>query len=163
MIRNFLFGALVLVTLTGCKGEEQVSHKTQPFARHEKTSPFKKYQKDLRTYLELRSQLKDGEAMTLLGEFYTFGVRADRDHEKAYEYFEKAANLGHARAQNHQAWMLAMGRGVQKDTAKAQEIWQKSCNAGFEPACQRIKNTPKKLKAKQSKKNVSSKTPSSSA
>ena len=61
---------------------------------------------------------------------YDEGRGVARDDRKAVEWFRKAANQGHAFAQNNLGWMYKEGRGVARDDRKAVEWYRKSANQG---------------------------------
>ncbi|OQS02184.1 hypothetical protein THRCLA_05419 [Thraustotheca clavata] len=63
---------------------------------------------------------QDPEAMTNMGDLYYWGARGcPRDHELAYNYFNRAAQLGHVTAMSAVAGMLLKGEGVAQNNASA--------------------------------------------
>ncbi len=61
-----------------------------------------------------------------LGEIY---LKVEKNQEKAFEYFEKAANENCHSALNNIAYCYANGLGVEKDEKKAVEYYQKAANS----------------------------------
>ena len=58
------------------------------------------------------------------------GSGFEQDYDKAFEYMEKAANLGYAEAQNALGGMYANGTGVAQDDKKAAEWLTKAAEQG---------------------------------
>src|SRR5580658_5943804 len=59
----------------------------------------------------------DAEAEFALGKAYYGGNGVPQDYGKALDLYQKAANQGHAKAQNNLATMYRNGLGVKKDPA----------------------------------------------
>ena len=59
---------------------------------------------------------------------------AKRDYAKAYEWYQKAANQGIAKAQFNLGVMNSNGEGVPQDYAKAYEWYQKAADQGLSVA-----------------------------
>jgi TPR repeat protein len=70
------------------------------------------------------------DAQTRIGDAYTWGWGAQKDHAKAMEWYWKAAYQGHPRAQVHIGKFFSEGQGVQKDYAKAVEWYRKAVDQG---------------------------------
>ena len=81
--------------------------------------------------LELQKQeTKTAEELFNLGYNYAYGKGVQQDYAKAVEYYTKAANMGHAGAQNNLGVCYKNGEGVKQDYAKAVEWYQKAANQG---------------------------------
>lgn len=64
-----------------------------------------------------------------LGIIYDFGWHGiQKDGQKAFEWYAKAAEQGDAKAQNRVGWMYYEGRAVEKDDQKAIEWWEKAAD-----------------------------------
>jgi TPR repeat protein len=74
-----------------------------------------------------------GQQFTL-GEQYYYGRGVAQDYTQAMEWYRKAAEQGHAAAQNKLGVMLATGRGVAKNEAQAVEWYRKAAEQGNKPA-----------------------------
>ncbi|MBR6031632.1 MAG: sel1 repeat family protein [Bacteroidaceae bacterium] len=53
------------------------------------------------------------------------------EYQKAFTYFQSAAEKGDAEAQNQLGVMYSRGQGTEKDDAKAVELYQKSAEQGY--------------------------------
>ena len=53
---------------------------------------------------------------------YEHGEGVEQSYEKAFEYYEQAADLGHRMAQFYLGLLYATGQGVTKDESKAKEM-----------------------------------------
>ena len=72
--------------------------------------------------LQKRVELNDTQAITTMGFYYSQGMDGlPKDHTKAFELWEHAAELGHADAYFNIGCAYATGRGVEKDRKKAQQ------------------------------------------
>ena len=58
----------------------------------------------------------------------------DVNYKKAMEWYEKAAEQGHAKAQNNLGVMYRHGRGVDKSGSSAMRWFAKAAAQGFEEA-----------------------------
>ena len=65
------------------------------------------------------------------------GVR--QDYQKAFEWYTKAANQGHAKAQFNLGVMYEEGQGVRQDYRKAKERFGLSCDNGDQLGCDAYK------------------------
>lgn len=63
-----------------------------------------------------------------------FGQGVEPDLAKAIEWYQKAANKGHALAQTNLAYFYLFGIGVEKDEKKAFELYQKAAKQNCAPA-----------------------------
>jgi TPR repeat protein len=61
---------------------------------------------------------------------YNFGIGTEKNLEKSFEYFEKAANQGHTISQNCLGIMYEDGIGTEKNSEKAFEYHKKSSDQG---------------------------------
>lgn len=69
-----------------------------------------------------------------MGERYLLGHGVPQNNQKAFTYFEKAANEGDVFAQNEVAYMYAAGKGTHKDSAKALMWYKKAAERGLASA-----------------------------
>ena len=77
----------------------------------------------------------NAKAIVRLGVCYEGGFcDIEEDHEKAVEWFRKAAEKGYGEAQYHLGNCYRDGKGVSKDIAKALEWYQKAAEEGYEYA-----------------------------
>lgn len=74
----------------------------------------------------LKAQAGEAVFQFLLGTFYQYGNGVQRDYEKAFYWYLKAANQGSSEAQNNLASLYQEGLGVEKDLKKAHEWLLKS-------------------------------------
>lgn len=74
--------------------------------------------RDLRRLVMLAKE-NDAEAINELGYSYFVGEGVKQDFQKAFEYYLRAANLGHAVAQYNLGLVYAEGKGVPVDGEKA--------------------------------------------
>ena len=75
------------------------------------------------------------EAQYLLGEAYYYGLGGTEENFfKAVEWYTKAAEQGHPKAQNWLGVCYATGNGVRKDIFKAIEWWEKAAKQGVSAA-----------------------------
>lgn len=72
----------------------------------------------------------DTEELLNLGESYEKGIGVEEDHEKAFYYYEKAANTGDPSALNKLGNMYAQGKGCAKDANKAATFYLASAEKG---------------------------------
>ncbi|MWN91322.1 hypothetical protein GQ597_11505 [Gilliamella sp. Pra-s65] len=63
-----------------------------------------------------------------------FGQGVEPDLAKAIEWYQKAANKGHALAQTNLAYFYLFGIGVEKDEKQAFELYQKAAKQNCAPA-----------------------------
>lgn len=68
--------------------------------------------------------------MNNLGDQYYYGNGVDQDYEKAFEWYEKAADAGSADAMTVLGNMYKNGEGIEQDFEKAEEWYQKAADAG---------------------------------
>ena len=71
------------------------------------------------------------EAWNYIGVIYQNGLGVDEDKEKAFVAFESSAANGSWRGAEHLALKYYMGDGVEKDIAKAMEIFRLAWNGGY--------------------------------
>jgi TPR repeat protein len=65
---------------------------------------------------------------------YYFGEGTEKNMKKAFEYYEKAANQGHAIAEFNLGVMYEHGEGTAKDMKKAFKYYEKAANQGHADA-----------------------------
>jgi TPR repeat protein len=78
--------------------------------------------------------------MSNLGVMYDNGLGVEQSYEKAFEYYEQAAQLGHAQAQYNLGCCYANGEGVEQNMAAAKEWVEKSAAQGNENAIAILKS-----------------------
>ena len=69
-----------------------------------------------------------------LGRAYAMGIGVAKDYKKAVDWYKKAANQGHARAQYNLGEMYEYGNGVAQDYKKAVFWYKKAANQGHADA-----------------------------
>jgi len=84
--------------------------------------------------LESASQLGHPHAQYNLAVMYQKGDGVEQNLDKAFYWYEKAANSNLAIAQYNLGMMYFEGRVVEKDELKAKELWQRAANQGLEAA-----------------------------
>jgi hypothetical protein len=72
----------------------------------------------------------DPEALYEMGMAHAFGDGVSKDDSKAFEYFQQAAELGHAGAQYRLGVAYAYGEGVERDTDQAIRWYRESAQNG---------------------------------
>ncbi len=70
-------------------------------------------------YLQSLAKQHDVEAINELGDLYFTGTGVEQDFHKAFEYYFRATELGHASAQYHLGLMYAEGKSVAIDGKKS--------------------------------------------
>jgi TPR repeat protein len=75
-----------------------------------------------------------------LGLMYETGRGVEQSYEKAFEYYEQAAQLGYAKAQFNLGCCYANGEGVEQNMAAAKEWAEKSAAQGNENAIAILKS-----------------------
>src|SRR2546423_368439 len=83
------------------------------------------------TYNWLLNNQNDSNSIYLLGYFNYHGIGTSVDEKKAFELYQKAANLGNSVAQHTLANMYRKGVGVDKNYNKAFESFKKSAEGGY--------------------------------
>ena len=73
---------------------------------------------------------ESAEEMYALGEQYYHGNGVAQDYDRAFKYFEQAANAGSAEAMTYIGVMYALGRGVKQDYSKAMKWYTRAADAG---------------------------------
>jgi TPR repeat protein len=80
----------------------------------------------------------DAGCMHMIGLCYRYGNGVELDHRKAFEWEEKASELGHTYATSDLAEYCEEGDGVDKDEAKAVELYVKAAGLGHSLSAQRL-------------------------
>jgi TPR repeat protein len=70
---------------------------------------------------------------------YYHGEGVEQSYERAKEYYESAAHLGHAGSQFNLGAMYYNGQGVENNLTKAREWWIKAAAQGDENAIANLK------------------------
>lgn len=91
-----------------------------------------------------KAEQGDAEAQFSLGLNYFFGldygyVLAPQDYNKAAEWYLKAANQNHERAQSMLGVMYRDGAGVRQNYGVAKEWFGKACDNGLQTGCDEYK------------------------
>ena len=82
-----------------------------------------------------QAEMGDTDAMYALGRGFQFAKFEERpDYEKAFYWYEKAAQLKHIEAMSSLADALTLGRGCKKDSEMAHVWYQEAYEIG------RVKN-----------------------
>lgn len=89
---------------------------------------------DISEVLSYRADQGDLSAMNLLGTKYEYAEGVPQDLGKAFEWYEKAAMLGHAEAQFNLAGLYYWGDGRPRDLHKAHEWYEKAAMQGHAEA-----------------------------
>jgi TPR repeat protein len=82
---------------------------------------------------------------------YHNGRGVEQSYERAFEYYEQAADLGHADAQFALGLLYATGQGVTKDESKAKTWWTASAAQGYETVIENLKRLEMKMKKNRTK------------
>lgn len=77
----------------------------------------------------------DAEALFSLGIKFRNGEDIERDYSKAFEFFSKAAELGHASSICAKGVMYHLGEGVEKSSEKAIALYREAAEMGEPAAC----------------------------
>lgn len=78
------------------------------------------------------------KSQTKVGDMYSDGNLIPKDYQRAFKWYEKAAEQGDAEAQCHLGFMYKYGRGAPKDPQKSLEYFQKSAVQGFDVAQEQL-------------------------
>ena len=79
----------------------------------------------------------------VLGYCYSYGIGTSVNKQKAFELYQKAADLGDTIAQNILGDKYEMGNGMWKDINKAIYWFEKSAKQGLQKAQNSLKNLKK--------------------
>ncbi|MDA8776261.1 sel1 repeat family protein [Alphaproteobacteria bacterium] len=80
----------------------------------------------------------DLAALRNLGHLYRLGQGVDKNPKKARDYYEKAANVGHAPSQTNLAQMYFAGDGITTNREKGMFWLKKAAAQGYPPAQQQL-------------------------
>ena len=80
----------------------------------------------------------DLAALRNLGHLYRLGQGVDKNPKKARDYYEKAANVGHAPSQTNLAQMYFTGDGITANREKGMFWLKKAAAQGYPPAQQQL-------------------------
>ena len=84
--------------------------------------------------------------MCNLDAMYENGRGVEVSYEKAFEYYEQAADLGHRMAQFYLGLLYVTGQGVTKDESEAKKWLTASAAQGFEKVIKNLKILEKEMK-----------------
>lgn len=76
----------------------------------------------------------DSEALFRLGDYYRYGQGIPEDYLKAFLYYKKAAEQGHAQAQFALGCCYCYGRGTEKDPTLANHWFDRAAEQGIPEA-----------------------------
>lgn len=85
-------------------------------------------------YLAANSPAYSDNSPRNVGVRHLLGRGVMQDDEKAFYYFNKAANQGDALAQNEVAYLYAAGKGTQRNSEKAFHWYKKAADQGLASA-----------------------------
>ena len=77
------------------------------------------------------SKIVDAEAMYTAGLMHYHALFTDQNYIKAFDWWIKAAELGHCKAQHSLGVMYYHAQGVKKNYTKAVQWWTKSAEQGY--------------------------------
>lgn len=80
----------------------------------------------------------DGEASFVLGLAYEHGRGVKPDMHKAFKYYKRGADKGHAICMNNMGLMCQNGEGTQKDEKMAFELFLQAAEKEYGPAMQNV-------------------------
>ena len=81
------------------------------------------------------------DAQYICGQFCREGENAEQNLSQAADYFQKAADQGHAKAMNNLASQCLWGKGVPQDIAKAKKYYTMAAHRGVPEAMHSLANT----------------------
>ncbi|GBC22139.1 uncharacterized protein OCT59_024012 [Rhizophagus irregularis] len=81
-------------------------------------------------YNWLLNNQDNSDSVFLLGLFNHFGIEINIDEQKAFEFYQKAANAGHASGITSLGYCYHCGIGTSIDNQKAFELYQEAANLG---------------------------------
>ena len=84
--------------------------------------------------LSIGAMSGDMRCQNALGCFYRRGIGTDQDFNKAFEWFNKSANLGFNKAIFNLSICYRLGEGTAVDYQKYAELLRQSCDSGFIPS-----------------------------
>lgn len=84
--------------------------------------------------LSIGAMSGDMRCQNALGCFYSRGIGTDQDFNKAFEWFNKSANLGFNKAIFNLSICYRLGEGTAVDYQKYVELLRQSCDSGFIPS-----------------------------
>lgn len=120
------------------------------FAAHQLGVIYKKDRKykEMLENFEFAASHDFTPSITELGVQFYDGVLVNKDIDKAFKYFERAALRNDVLAQNNLGWMYEHGEGVEKDIEKAKYWYQQAFDNGFEGAYLNIERLKLNLETK---------------
>lgn len=80
---------------------------------------------------EMNSNLNNPTYLVIYADMYSFGLGEVNDFAKAFELYQKAANLGNLEAMCDLGYMYLVGQGVNKDEEKSAYWFKKSADLGY--------------------------------
>lgn len=135
---------MMLFTIAGCgdgeSGGKAVSQQSTNLSGQFNAGPLTSEAK----FAEVKRKAESGilkDQVGLARRYYN-GDGITKDHAKAAEWYQKAAEQGSDFAQYSLGAMYDKGEGVPKDAAKAVEWWQKAAAQGNDAAQESLKQLP---------------------
>lgn len=80
---------------------------------------------------EIDSNINNPIYLVIYADMYSFGLGMPNDFVKAFELYQKAANLGNLEAMCDLGYMYLVGQGVTKDEEKSAYWFKKSADLGY--------------------------------
>ena len=112
---------------SGCIYAMEKSTNLCPFCRTSTPTTFEESNKRL----QKRVDVGDGQAMSILGDFFSEGTRGfPQDYTKALELWHQAIELGCADSIHKIGQLYYRGEGMEKDTKKAKHYWERGAMRG---------------------------------
>ena len=80
---------------------------------------------------ELASKINNPVHLVIYADMYSFGLGQPNDFEKAFDLYQKAADLGNLEAMCDLGYMYLVGQGVKKDEKLSSYWFKKSADLGY--------------------------------
>lgn len=83
------------------------------------------------SFVEQKANENIAEYVVILADMYSFGLGKSHSFERAYNLYQKAAELGNLEAMCDLGYMYLVGQGVEIDKAKSAYWYKKSADLGY--------------------------------
>lgn len=83
------------------------------------------------SFVEQKANKNIAEYVVILADMYSFGLGKSHSFERAYDLYQKAAELGNLEAMCDLGYMYLVGQGVEIDKAKSAYWYKKSADLGY--------------------------------
>lgn len=112
-------------------------YSSEDFGMFDSEKSTKYYEKALHGFIQIEPKAEKLRPYVQyrIGKMYCYGSGTDKDHEKSFEWFKKAAQAGNKFAQYSLANQYYYGNGVEKDLSYAHMWYTKSASQGMPYAC----------------------------